>query len=389
MSEEEVRRGKKMKKQGADLIEIIGKIPTSSRSTPEDELSRVIDEQIRLKTKEYKLKLLDKMSKELDKELVELDEILKTAKPRETLRIDAGSNHIDIDIRLATELAKMPEEERKKVIETYAMLRAAERSAANPNILLPMLIGFSREHRDASKEEMFQWGKLQLETMKTAWDMAKAGEKPRDGSDSIKLFMEVFKEILEKDREARKLEFEMLMKKMEEMRQPSLLEAIVFDEKTRNALKEIGLFNPPRQQQGIDPRIQLQIEQMKMQHEKDLKRMEMEFQLKLEELRAQQQRTAAMLQGIRQIGFAAAQALTQEDVMSEQPQNVAMATGEKVRSNVVGVGSEPGSLSEEVVTLDCPTCKKPITFPKTAETVQCPFCNSMYRVKKTDEGEQQ
>jgi len=376
MSEEGLGRGRRLKKkEGADLIEIVGKItPRSDRV--DDELTRIIDEQIRLKAKEYKLKMLDKMSKQLDKELIELDEILRNANPKETIKIDSGKNHFDIDVRIATELAKLPEEDRKKVIETYAMLRAAERSAANPNMMLPLLIGFAREHKDTSKEELFQWGKLQLETMKTAWDMAKTGEKPKSGDEPLKVFLDMFKQILEQERENRKLEFEMMMKKMEEMRQPSLIEAILFDEKTRNALKEIGLFNPPREH-GMDPRLQLQLKQLEMQHQKELKRMEMEFQLKLEELKAEQAKLAAMLQGIRAIGSAAADALTNSIVFSENPATSGNAGAQSSLTE--------GGQQAQVVTLPCPQCGSSITFPSTAKTVKCPNCNTMFQVREKKE----
>ena len=114
-----------------------------------------------------------------------------------------------------------------------------------------------------------------------------------------------------------------------------------------------------------------------MQHEKELERMRMEFQLKLEELKNEQQKMAMLTQGIRQIGMAAASALSEEgETFSENPP--AMGMKKPI------IEEEKPSEGGELVTLKCPKCGGDITFPKTAEIVTCPHCGSKFKVKKEE-----
>ena len=243
MSEEEKkeevkRRGKKV---SGDLIEIVGKFPSRKTSDDEDDITRIFDEQIKILSKQAKAKMLKKMILEQEKEISDLDKIVSKERVANEGRmaINTPTNHMEIDLRVATELAKLPDNEREKVIKTFAMLRAAEREAANPNVLLPLLIGFSQENKGTSQNEMYQWARMQLDAMKTAYEMAKSGEKKGDGGDAVKLYLELFKEILAKDRELRKQEFDMMMKKLEETRQPGLLDSILLNQDVRETLKEI------------------------------------------------------------------------------------------------------------------------------------------------------
>ncbi len=255
------------------------------------------------------------------------------------------------------------------------MLRAAERDAANPNVMLPLLIGFQKENKDSSPEMMYQWAKMQLDAMKTAFELAKT-DKKGDGDTNIQTWLTIFKEMMQLEKESRQKEFELLMKKLDEMRQPGFLDQLLFNPEIRNTLKEIGLFSPPKSP-GLDPRIQLEIEKMRMEHEREMKKMEMQLQMKMQELQNEQNKMLMMLQGLGQIGRAAVSAITEEGLLSEN--TTAMQQPPQSEK------AEAKNLENEIVTLECPNCGSNITFPRGAKRVTCPSCNSMYEVKASEE----
>ena len=95
--------------------------------------------------------------------------------------------------------------------------------------------------------------------------------------------------------------------------------------------------------------------------------------MKIQEIQNERDKMLLMLQGLGQIGRAAASALTDENILSENT-----TTMEKGKPDNVNVDTE-------IVTLNCPKCNSDITFPSDTTRVTCPNCGETYNVKKTEE----
>jgi len=351
---EEVSPKKRGKQTSGDLVEILAKFP--KRKDEGEDISKLFDDEIKLLSKEAKANMLKKYILEKKREISELEKTLKRASEEELP--PPTKENIDIDVRVAAELAKLPEEERKKVIETYAMLKMADKGLSN-NMVLPLLISFARENKGASQSDMYQWAKMHLDAVKMGVDLGKGG-KAESGAETVKILLEAFREMLRSEREAREKELKLLEQKLENLRQPGLLDALLLNPEVRQVLKEIGFFQPPKPAGG-DPRIQLEIEKLKMMHQKELKKMEMEFQLKLKELEMEMNKANMMLYGLRQIGGAAAAALG--DTLMEE-------------------GETEQAYTENLVREKCPKCGGEIVFPADAKIVTCPHCGAKFKVTR-------
>jgi len=131
---------------------------------------------------------LDPLEEELraeDEELVReakrlrLEELI--AKRKKRLMELEGSNQpklegLDVSPAMARELAKLPDEERKRVIETYVALKSAERMGGAGGALLPLLIGYARANPGASQNNMVEFAKIMADQLKAGIDLAKTSQ---------------------------------------------------------------------------------------------------------------------------------------------------------------------------------------------------------------------
>lgn len=358
---------KEKKRVKSTLLEILG--PATRKGVQEeDPLSAILDDEIKTLAKSAKLKTLKAYALEKEKEIRDLKNLLgmNEAKPVNVNESSKPRIMDEVDVRVAMQLAELPDEQKKKVIETYAMLKMAESQASNPAALLPLLIGFTRENPRASTEEIYGFAKVAQETMKTAGELLKEKYQPKD--EASKTFIELITKVLEAQQKASDEKFERLVDKLEKMNQPGLLDALILNQDVYNRLKDLGFFSPPKPQY-TDPTIQLKIEEMRMRHEKELKQMEMNFQLELQRLQQEQNRLLGMVGMFRQMGHAIASSVLEEPATTHQTQ-------------------APPPTQGEVVTLNCPNCNNPITFPTTAKTVVCPKCRRVLEIKREEEKEE-
>lgn len=85
------------------------------------------------------------MAKKIEKELGKPE----LGKPEQEIwRIDDVEKEASLE--LAVQLAKLPEEQRRQIIETYALLKQVEKGESSA-ILLPLLIGFTRTNLQAQQ----------------------------------------------------------------------------------------------------------------------------------------------------------------------------------------------------------------------------------------------
>jgi len=376
-SEEKPKRGRPREEErtgDVDILEIVGRLRRGRREEEEgDEITRLMDEEIKRLSKMAKLAALKELYLEKKKEVMDLERLISKAKEREekVLSEPEAPSLPEVDVRLLTELAKLNEEERRKVVEVYAMMKAAEKMAGES--LLPLVVGLVRQNPGASSEQLATMAKTMVDAVRTGVELVRQGQQPQQAGEGTmqKYLIDTFMKMLDMVRESDRKLYDRLMQEINELKQGQqqggIFDVIFGDERVFNRLKELGFFKPPGEAK-VDPRIQLEIEKLKMEHQRELKRMEMEFQLRLKQLEHEQQKMMAMMYGLRQIGAAAADALLgaaeEEQRMEEQPQ----ATG-----------------SMEVITVTCPKCKAPISFPKGQERVTCASCGTVWKVTERRE----
>ena len=135
------------------------KTDTSLEEALEEEDRELIHEAQQLKIK--------KIIKQREKELKELEE----GEKEENVKGEAKS---EITPDLAIELAKLPEEQRQLVLQTYATLKGAEKGEGVLTCMLPMLIGCSRANPQAQQNDIVKFAEVMTTQIKTGIDLAKS-----------------------------------------------------------------------------------------------------------------------------------------------------------------------------------------------------------------------
>jgi len=333
---------------------------------------------------------LDEVIEEEERELareakrLRLQEIIERRKKEiEKLRGESekGSEVLSgVSPAMAAELAKLPEDQRKAVIETYAMLKAAEKAQpreAGMGILLPLLIGYMKANPQASQPDLVEFAKVMNEQLKTGMQLAESKKEKEKKAEAawnpvelIKTFGEIIKENVQKPMEE-------LVQRVQPA--PSPFERILMDDKLFERAKALGMFSGGIQQpQAVTPevkRLEVEVEKIKQDTALKLKEMDQQTALKLKELELQQQRWLAE-QKLEQ------QKWEQIGKLFEGPvgKTIQMLGGGVVRK-ISGYGGQQAS----VIQVTCPTCKRKFPVFADAERAICPYCNAVL-VKTGGEG---
>ena len=309
---------------------------------------------------EFKTRRLEML--ELDKYLLEAEkEIEKLRRESEALR-EGGPSSSSSDNReekreegeitpeVAAFFAKLPEDQRQIAITVYALLKGLEKGkeALSLAYAVPLLAGLARQHNQGQ-------GNVQVDLAKLAEALVKAmelgrGQQSYNPLDLLKIFVEVFKESIQRPLEevAHRIQ-----------PQPSALEQVLSDDKLFERLKALlgGSGKAP-------PEMMLEIE--KLRTERDLKLQELQLQhhrwiteQQLEQKKWEQ--IGRILEGpagkfIEIIGRAGA------DRIRGYPQSVKMGT------------------------ITCPTCNKQFVANVLDDYAVCPHCGALLMKRERVEG---
>lgn len=349
-------------------------------------LNEVFPDKVRKESgaKESKDELEEEL-KRLDKELVQRarrarlkeyvieSELNVAKKERELEKLKRGSEEEVLSGAspiVAAELAKLPEEQRKAVIETYAMLKAAEKTKpeqAGMSILLPLLVGFAKANPQASQPDLVKFAEVMNKQLETGMKLAeskkeKKAEAAYDPVALIKTFGEIIRENVQKPMEE-------LVQRVQPA--PSPFEKILMDDKLFERAKALGMFGGAvhQQPQSMTPelkRLDMEIEKIKQ-----------DTQLKLKEMELQQQRWMAQqqieLRKWEQIGKLF------EGPIGRTIQTLGAGAARKL-SGMAGQAS--------VTQVTCPRCNKQFPVFADAEKAICPYCGAILAKTGGEEAEE-
>jgi hypothetical protein len=312
-----------------------------------------------------------------EKELLKVRaEVEKLRAETEKLRREAeapSAEGLGISEDMVKELAKLPDEERRKVVETYAMLRAAEGGKYSPWVM-PLLVGYARAHPGSDVSSMAEFAKTMAEQVKIGFEMASRAQQQPAQASSVEL-LKLFAEIV---RDNVKRPLEELVEKVQP--QPSALEQILMNDKLFERAKALGLFGGG-QAQGRPADLELEIE--KLRTERDLK---------IEELRQQHERwlTEQQLEARKweQIGRVF------EGPVGRFIETVGGGAAERLRAAPGAAGQPPQAPQQlkipgvEVERISCPTCRRQFYGNVLADFVVCPWCSAVLKKESPQPAQQ-
>jgi len=194
-----------------------------------------------------------------------------------------------ISLSMARQLANLPEEERMRVLETYAMVQGLGK--ARGDTILPLLVGYARANPGAKQNEMVEFAKSMTEQLKTGVELGKTISAPQQTSNNPTEILKVFMDLVS---EGVRRPVEELVKQIQP--QPSALEQILLDDRLFNRAKELGFFTRPQNTGRSD--IDLEIEKLRGERELQIKKLELEMQKAMLEHQANEKRTETLINAI-------------------------------------------------------------------------------------------
>ena len=317
-----------------------------------------------MRVEELNLKRKTRMAK-LQKEIDKLE--------KETENNDLGSSDVPrMSVAMAQQISRLPEEERAKVIETYAMFRSIDQSKGKGDSLLPLLIGFSKSNPGTTQNDMVVYAKAMSDQFKTGIEAMKSltpKEKPSNATELLKIFRDLVTDSVKKPMEE-------LAKNMQA--QPSAFEQILMNPEMFARAKEIGMFGS-REPRAGGTNIDLQIEQMRGERELSIKKMDLEWRKSMLENDARDRRTDNMMQALAPLSALLATPVAQRMQNLGQQQGAAHTP-----SNT----PPPAQPTGTTILLKCPCGnEETMHFPGTPpDTVNCPKCGQLLVVGEPPDG---
>jgi len=106
-----------------------------------------------------------------------------------------------VSLVVVARLAKLPDDQRKAVIETYTMLKAAEKARpeeAEMRILLPLLVGFAKANPQASQADLVKFAEVMNKQLETGMKLAESKKEKLEAAwnpvELIKTFGDIIAE---------------------------------------------------------------------------------------------------------------------------------------------------------------------------------------------------
>jgi len=293
---------------------------------------------------------MTKLQKEIDK--------LEKEEGMDTNSLDSPR----ISVAMAQQIAKLPPEEREKVIETYATFRSIDQSKKGDS-LLPLLIGYSKSNPGTSQVNMLDYAKVMFDSFKTGMDSMKAVMPTKDKASNPMEFMKIMKDlVIEGVRNP-------LLQAIEKSQpQPSAFEQILMNPEMFNRAKQIGMFGSGEPKTGSTS-IDLEIEKLRGERQLEITKLNLDMRKSILELDAKDRRSDNMMAFLAPLSALVAGPVAQHMQRLGQQQGAAhMPTGGMPR------GTTP---INRTIVLKC-SCgyEGSETFPpgQVPSTIPCPQC---------------
>lgn len=288
----------------------------------------------------------------------------------------AASEPSHISVGVARQLAKLSDDERQRVIETYAMLQGAE--SKNGASLLPLLVAYSRANPGATKNSMIEFAKVMGDQFSKGVDAGRSADRNTlDPYKPLEIVMTLIRDSVQKP-----------LQEMAERTQPqpSAFEQILLDDRLFNRAKELGVFGG---HSGV-PRsdIDLEIERLRGERELQIEKLRLESRKMMLEYEAGERKTEALLSALTPMGALLAGPVekkmrqigrnTTTRTSSPRPEVQPKTDGTMPRVNRIRVACDCGYGGEVEVgdpippTLNCPSCGKELVIREQPEQPEMP-----------------
>jgi len=198
-----------------------------------------------------------------------------------------------ISISMARQIAKLPQEEQQKVIQTYALFRSIDQPHGRQDSLLPLLIGFSRSNPGTSDSQMVTYAKAMSDQFKTGIDVMKTVMPPQEKASNATEVLKLFKDLVT---DSVKKPMEQLVKNLQP--QPSAFEQIILNPEMRSVAKEMGMFGGREKTGSTTSDTDLKIEQLRTERDLSLKKLDLEWKKDMLKRESEDRRTDAIVSAL-------------------------------------------------------------------------------------------
>jgi len=346
----------------------------------EDELDKVIKEATRRKIQHLKMMELDRYLWETKKEALEArKEVEQLKKELEKLGVplegqqaaqprqqegeqDVSREYMDV----ARMLAELPDDKREAVINTYMLLRSADRMGPAASLMLPIMAAYMKSNPSAGQADLIKLSESMANQVKTLLEVAR-GQQPAQQVDQITSIATLIKTLADIYRpptaQADPID---LLKKVLDFAgaltgQRSVWDEILEDEDKYRRLKE--LLGGSSQ---LPPEVVIKLEEMRQAHEREMKKLDLEILKLKSELLEGRRKSKQFAMALRKIGEAVASGLREAE--------------EESRPYAYGQAQQ----QPQPQTLKCPKCGADVPGCVPGAKVTCPSCNSTYLVRSSD-----
>jgi len=341
-------------KPSGRLYEIVEErvVKASRGKDPLEEALRAEDEEL---AREAKRLRLQELVLERRKRISELKRSLG-----EESVLSEGTSEPEISPQLVREIAKLPDEERKKVIQTYAMLKAAGKTSGQTGaFLLPWLIGFARTNPGTSPDVMLKAAEAMAKQFKAGIEVMKAIQPTQQPVQvDIVGLLQTFGQLMSTWRDDLKKAMEELVERVRP--QPSVFERILMDEKLYERAKELGMFGHPTKAE-TPPEVLFEIERLRTARD-----------MAIEKMRDERAKWLAEMEFKREIEREKWEAV--KSIFEGKVGTVIERLGEAAADRVSTYGPPSGAMN-----IACPKCNGTFwVFPGQTKAI-CPYCGTILR----------
>jgi Skp family chaperone for outer membrane proteins len=349
----------------------------------EDELDKVMKEATRRKIQHLKMMELDRYLWETKKEALEArKEVEQLKKELEKLGVplegqqaaqpqqQEGEQAVSREyMDVARMLAELPDEKREAVINTYMLLRSADRMGPAASLMLPIMAAYMKSNPSAGQADLIKLSESMANQVKTLLEVAR-GQQPAQQVDQITSIATLIKTLADIYRpptaQADPID---LLKKVLDFAgaltgQRSVWDEILEDENKYRRLKEIlgGSSQLP-------PEVVIKLEEMRQAHEREMKKLDLEILKLRSELLESRRKSKQFAMALRKIGEAVASGLREAE--------------EESRPYAYGQAQQQPLPQPQPQTLKCPKCGADVPNCVPGAKVTCPSCNSTYLVRSS------
>ena len=337
---------------------------------PLEEALRAEEEELAREAKRLRLQelIMQRMKriKELERELAEEE---YEVSGKSVARALSGQ---DVPPELAIKLAEMPEEQRQKVIQAYAQLKAASalaRGDAAALVFLPFLMGYATANPSASVNDMVSAAKAMADAFIKGFEAARQAQGAAQHVDPVAIINTVMQGMKDLEERFEKAMREIAQQFAAQQPQRHWLEAILEDDKKFDRFRQLFGHAP-----APSPELQLEIEKLRQQTQLELAKMQQEQQRWMAEMRMRQQQEQQKWETVKAL---------MEGKVGSVIERLGAAAAEKVSG--VPASTAPSGM-ERVV---CPKCGGEFYVPAGSTQAVCPFCRTLLRKVAEGSGSEQ